>query len=147
MRLSLFAAAALACFALATPVLAQSEEDVMAQIEDLHGMSTEFGEAFAQLQDSFLFGDPSGMANLGAYPLPVQANGEAYDLLDPQDLVDNFDALLTPETQSALGGQDFDDLIVTSDGVGFANGALWMNLLCEDDSCNNAYWAITSINN
>jgi hypothetical protein len=147
MRLSLFAAAALACVAFATPVLAQSEEDVMAQIEDLHGMSTEFGEAFAQLQDSFLFGDPSGMANLGAYPLPVQANGEAYDLLDPQDLVDNFDALLTPETQSALGGQDFDDLIVTSDGVGFANGALWMNLLCEDDSCNNAYWAITSINN
>jgi hypothetical protein len=147
MRLSLFAAAALACVAFAMPVFAQSEEDVMAQIEDLHGMSTEFGEAFAQLQDSFLFGDPSGMASLGAYPLPVQANGEAYDLLEPQDLVDNFDALLTPETQSALGSQDFDDLIVTSDGVGFANGALWMNLLCEDDSCNNAYWAITSINN
>jgi hypothetical protein len=147
MRLSLFAAAALACVALATPVLAQSEEDVMAQIESLHGMSTEFGEAFAQLQDSFLFGDPSGMASLGAYPLPVQANGEAYDLLEPQDLVDNFDALLTDETQSALGGQDFDDLIVTSDGVGFANGALWMSLICEDDSCGNAYWAITSINN
>ena len=147
MRLSLFAAAALACAAFATPVFAQSEEDVMAQIETLHGMSTEFGEAFAQLQDSFLFGDPSGIASLGVYPLPVQANGEAYDLLEPQDLVDNFDALLTEETQSALGGQDFDDLIVTSDGVGFANGALWMSLLCEDDSCNNAHWAITSINN
>lgn len=145
MRLLALAAFAFAAFVPAA--FAQSEEDVMAQIEDLHGMSSEFGEAFAQLQDSFLFGDPSGMASLGAYPLPVQANGEAYDLLEPQDLVDNFDALLTPETQSALASQDFDDLIVTSDGVGFANGALWMNLVCEDESCTNAYWAITSINN
>jgi hypothetical protein len=147
MRLLPFAAAAFAFAALVPAAFAQSEEDVLAQIEDLHGMSAEFGEAFAQLQDSFLFGDPSGMASLGAYPLPVEANGEAYDLLEPQDLVDNFDALLTPETQSALGAQDFDDLIVTSDGVGFANGALWMNLVCEDDSCESAYWAITSINN
>jgi hypothetical protein len=147
MRLSLLAAAALACAAFATPIFAQSEEDVMAQIEDLHGMSAEFGEAFGQLQDSFLFGDPWGMASLGAYPLPIEANGEAYDLLEPQDLVDNFDSLLTSETQSALAGQGFDDLIVTSDGVGFANGALWMNLVCEDESCTNAFWAITSINN
>jgi hypothetical protein len=62
-------------------------------------------------------------------------------------LVDNFEALLTEETRAALAGQDFADLIVTSDGVGFANGALWMNLICEDDSCNSAHWAITSINN
>ena len=146
MRFS-FAAAALACVAFAPPVFAQSEEDVMAQIESLHGMSTEFGEAFGQLQDAFLFGDPSGMANLGAYPLPVQANGEAYDLLEPQDLVDNFDGLLTAETQQALAGQDFADLIVTSDGVGFANGALWMNVICDDENCASGYWAITSINN
>jgi hypothetical protein len=147
MRLSVFAAAAFALVALSTPVFAQSEEDIMAQIESLHGMSEEFGAAFSQLQESFLFDDPSAMADLGAYPLPVQANGEAYDLLEPQDLVDNFDALLTEETQSAIGGQDFDDLIVTSEGVGFANGALWMSLICGDNACDEAHWAITSINN
>jgi hypothetical protein len=147
MRLAQLAAAALAYLAFFAPAFAQSEEDVLAQIEELHGLSTEFGEAFAQLQDSFLFGDPSGFASLGEYPLPVQANGEAYDLLEAQDLVDNFDALLTSETQAALASQDFDDLIVTSDGVGFANGAVWMNLLCVDDSCTEAYWAITAINN
>ena len=147
MRLNRLAAIAVAFLAFVTPVLAQSEEAVMEQIETLHGMSEEFGEAFGQLQDSFLFGDPSGLASLGEYPLAVQANGEAYDLLEAQDLVDNFEALLTEETRAALAGQDFADLIVTSDGVGFANGALWMNLICEDDSCNSAHWAITSINN
>ena len=147
MRLNRLAAIAVAFLAFVAPVLAQSEEAVMEQIETLHGMSEEFGEAFGQLQDSFLFGDPSGLASLGEYPLAVQANGEAYDLLEAQDLIDNFEALLTEETRAALAGQDFADLIVTSDGVGFANGALWMNLICEDDSCNSAHWAITSINN
>ena len=147
MRLNRLAAIAVAFLAFVAPVLAQSEEAVMEQIDTLHGMSEEFGEAFGQLQDSFLFGDPSGLASLGEYPLAVQANGEAYDLLEAQDLVDNFEALLTEETRAALAGQDFADLIVTSDGVGFANGALWMNLICEDDSCNRAHWAITSINN
>ena len=147
MRLTILIASTIACLAFAAPALAQGEEEVMGQIEDLHGMSIEFGEAFAELQDAFLFGDPSGMASLGEYPLPVQANGEAYDLLEAQDLVDNFDALLTTETQAALANQDFDDLIVTSDGVGFANGALWMNLICEDDTCDSAYWGITAINN
>ncbi len=147
MRLPLFAAAAIAFATLTGPTLAQSEEDVLERIEALHGMSTEFGEAFGQLQDSFLFGDPAGFASLGEYPLPVQANGEAYDLLEAQDLVDNFDYLLTTETQVALGAQDFDDLIVTSDGVGFADGAVWMNIVCTDESCESGYWAITVINN
>lgn len=126
---------------------AQSEEDVMAQIESLHGQSLEFGEVFGLFLDAFLFGDPTTIADLAFYPLEVAANGELYDILEPQDLVDNFDALLMQETIDALSSQDFDDLIVTSDGVGFANGALWMSLVCHDDSCAEASWGIIRISN
>ena len=146
MRLNALAAA----FALtltAIPAFAQSEEDIMAQIENIHGDSIGFGEAFSILQESFLFDNPAAFAELGLYPLTVNANGEVYDILEPQDLVDNFNSLLTPETQSALGGQDFDDLIVTSEGVGFANGVLWMSNICYDDACSQTFWAIISINN
>ncbi|QQR36944.1 hypothetical protein JI749_04770 [Devosia oryziradicis] len=146
MRLTVLAAAFVLTLA-AVPAFAQSEEDVMAQIENIHGDSVGFGEAFGRLQDAFLFGDPTTIADLGAYPLTVNANGEVYDILEPQDLVDNFDALLTQETQDALGSQDFADLIVTSEGVGFANGALWMSNICYDDGCNKTAWAIISINN
>jgi hypothetical protein len=131
----------------AVPAFAQSEEDIMAQIENIHGDSIGFGEAFSMLQESFLFDNPAAFAELGLYPLTVNANGEVYDILDPQDLVDNFNSLLTAETRSALGGQDFDDLIVTSEGVGFANGALWMSNICYDDACSQTFWAIISINN
>ena len=147
MRLTLLAAPLLAALTLVTPVLAQSEEDVMAQIENLHGKSVEFGEAFAQLQDAFLFDDPTAIADLGIYPIAVNANGESYDILEAQDLIDNFDSLLTPETQAALASQDFADLIVTSEGVGLANGALWMTNVCLDDGCAQTQWGILSINN
>lgn len=147
MRLS-FAAALFALPLLAVPVLAQSEEDVMSQIENIQGDSEGFGEAFGQLQDGFLFGDLAvTMANLAFYPLSIGANGESYDILEAQDLLDNFDNLITLETQDALANQDFADLIVTSDGVGFANGALWMANVCLDDGCAETAWGIISINN
>jgi hypothetical protein len=147
MRLEILATAALAFVAITAPAWAQSEEDVMEQIETLHGMSEEFGAAFGQLQDSFLFDDPSAFADLGIYPLSVAANGEVYDILEAQDLLDNFDSLVTEETKAAVGGQDFADLIVTSEGVGFGAGALWMSLVCLDDACEEAQWGIIRINN
>jgi hypothetical protein len=146
MRLTALAAA-FALTLIAGPAFAQSEEDIMAQIENIHGDSIGFGEAFSLLQESFLFDDPAAFADLALYPLTVNANGEVYDILEPQDLVDNFNSLLTSETRSALGGQDFADLIVTSEGVGFANGALWMSNICYDDACSETFWAIISINN
>lgn len=147
MRPASLAATTLALALFAVPAFAQSEEEVMARIENLHGQSAEFGEAFGQLQDAFLFNNPAGIADLAFYPLEVAANGELYDVLEPQDLVDNFDALLAPETIEALARQDFADLIVTSDGVGFANGALWMSLVCLDDGCAEAAWGIIRITN
>jgi hypothetical protein len=145
MRLIRFAA--LALLACATPAFAQDEGDVMDSIERIHGDSVAFGEAFAQLQDAFLFDDPAAFADLGLYPLEVRANGEEYELLEPQDLVDNFDSLLTEETIEGLSSQDFADLIVTSEGVGLANGALWMTNICLDDGCTETRWGILSINN
>ena len=147
MRLPILAAACLAATLLAAPAFAQSEEQVMAQIESIHGDAEGFGEAFGLLQDAFLFGDPTTIADLGLYPMMVNANGETYDILEAQDLIDNFDALLTSETQAALASQDFADLIVTSEGVGFADGALWMTNFCLDDDCAETQWGILSINN
>ncbi|MCS6759850.1 MAG: hypothetical protein MO852_13585 [Candidatus Devosia euplotis] len=94
-----------------------------------------------------MFDSPNAMVDLEVYPLSVNANGETYDTLEAQDLVDNFDSLSTRDTIAALSSQDYTDLIVTSDGVGFANGALWMSLVCTDDSCDDSNWGIISINN
>ena len=143
----LLAAIVAAASAIALPAAAQSADEVHSRIEALHGDADGFADAFELLTQTMKFGDPVTVAGLGAYPLRVEANGEVYDVLEEQDLVDNFDRLVMHETQASVADHDYADLFVNSDGVMFADGALWMALVCEDDSCTSSRWAITAINN
>lgn len=142
------ALAFVALITLAAPAAAQvSPEQMRAQIEQVHGFSAEFATAFDEITAAMRDGDPATVASYGAYPLEVAANGELYDILEPRDLTDNWDSLLLPQTVSDIGDQDYGSLIVTSDGIGFANGAMWMNFVCDDDSCASGNWQITRITN
>lgn len=143
----LFAALLAAANAIALPAAAQSTDEVHSRIEALHGDADGFDKTFEQLTQPMGSGDAETVARLGSYPLRVEANSEVYDVLEAQDLVENFDRLVMSETQARVANQDYADLFVNSDGVMFADGALWMTLICEDDSCASSSWAITAINN
>lgn len=129
------------------PAAAQSEEDVYAGIESIHGNADGFFELFSLLQDAVMFGDPVTFGQYAFFPLSVNANGESYDVLEEQDLLDNFDMLVSPDTLQAVLNQDVADLIVTSEGVGLGDGALWITNVCLDDDCAETQWGIISINN
>lgn len=131
----------------ATPALAQSEEDIHASIEAIHGNADGFFEVFSMLQDAVMFGDPVTWGQYAFFPLTVNANGETYDVLEEQDLADNFDMLVSQDTQQALLNQDVADLIVTDEGVGIGNGAVWITNVCLDDECAETQWGIIAINN
>ena len=139
------AATALFALGLTVPALA-SEEEIYANIEAIHGDADGFFEVFAAVQDAVMF-NPVDIAGYAFYPLTVNANGETYDVIEQQDFVDNFDSLILPETLEAIGSQDVDDLIVTDEGVGLGNGAMWITNVCLDESCNETQWGILSINN
>jgi hypothetical protein len=143
-RLALLAAATL----FATPAFAQmSPEQMNERIEQVQGKSAEFGTAFDEITAAMRDGDIATVASYGSYPFQVAANGELYDIFQQSDFTDNWDALLLPETIQAIGDQDYGSLIVSSEGIGFADGAMWMNYVCDDDSCNTGYWLITRITN
>lgn len=139
------AATALFALALIAPAAA-GEEEIYADIEAIHGNADGFFEIFAGVQDAVMF-NPTDIAGYAFYPLTINANGETYDVLEEQDFLDNFDSLILPETLEAIGAQDVDDLIVTDEGVGLGNGAMWITNVCLDDSCNETQWGILSINN
>lgn len=139
--------AAIALFALSLLAPASaSEEEVYANIEAIHGDADGFFEVFAGVQDATMF-NPVDITGYAIYPLTINANGETYDILEEQDFIDNFDDLILPETLEAIGSQDVDDLIVTSEGVGLGNGAMWITNICLDDACTDTQWGILSINN
>lgn len=132
---------------LTLPATAMDEAEVMSNIENLQGDANGFFEVFGLVQDAFNFGDPVTVADHVAYPITINANGETYDVQAKQDMLDNFDTLVSPETRTAVGNQDVGDLIVNSDGVGIGNGAIWMANVCLNDACSKTVWKITAINN
>ena len=147
--------AALAGFLLSMPfagmTIAQDLSDPAAMavhdsIEDMHGDADGFDAAFEIVTEAFRFGDPTTIADLGSYPMQAFARNEAYDLLEQANLLDNFDDLLQPETQERIAAQDYSDLLVTADGVMFADGAMWMANVCLDETCSETTWAIITLN-
>lgn len=139
-------ASALLTLALVVPATA-SEEEVYANIEAIHGNADGFFEVFSLLQDAVMFGDPVTFGQYAFYPLAVNDSDGNYEIVDEQDFMDNFDTVLPQATLDAIAGQDVDDLIVTSEGVGIDNGAMWITNVCLDDACNQTQWGILSINN
>lgn len=137
----------LATTPLAAGAFAQTDNEVYNKIEELHGDATGFDRPLRQLVQAMRSGDAEAIAGLAEYPLTVKANGETYDVENAEDFVENFDDLVTPETRSAVGRQQYKDLFVSSDGVMIANGAVWMGAVCEDDACQDSHWAIIAINN
>ncbi len=145
-RIAIFAAA-IALSAATYPALAQDEQAAWDNIENIHGDAAGFFDLLGILQDAASNGDTLTIADNAFYPLLVNANGESYDVLEAQDLIDDFDSLVYPETLEALMNQAPDDLIVTSEGVGLGNGAIWITNICVDDACAETQWGILSINN
>lgn len=144
----ILAAILLLAFA-ASPALAQTDDDVFAALEGVYGIEEagNFDAYFTALTTAFAEGDSQTLAEMGSYPFEVAANGELYDIFTPQDFTSNFDALLLPETIDAIANQAYADLIVTDEGVGFANGALWLANVCADEACASSDWLITRISN
>ncbi len=87
------------------------------------------------------------VAKLGSYPLTVRANGEVYDVPEAQDLIDNLDSLVMPDTQTLVAEQEIGDLMVNSDGVMVGAGEVWLSAVCADNACNSVRWRIIAINN
>lgn len=129
------------------PAAAQTRAEVIERIEMLHGEAEAFVHAFEIVTNGFRDGAIDAIVLFADYPLTVEANGELYDIFTPQDLMDNFDRLLMPETQTGIARQEFSKLFVNSDGVMFLDGALWMALVCLDDACTESDWSIIAINN
>ncbi len=144
-----FLCAVLLALSISTPLpaVAQSADEVRDRIEALHGDAEGFEAIFEILVEAMGDEDAVTVAELGDYPLVVHANGETYDILEPQDLAENFEALVMVETRAIVAEQAFEKLFVNSDGVMFGAGELWVTRVCADESCADAYWAILTINN
>jgi hypothetical protein len=131
----------------ALPVVAEQQVDTRYLIEEILGNAQGFDRSFRRLQNAVRFDDPVTLANLGEYPLTVSTNGEVFEVPSADHLISKYDTLMPETTRQEIAAQNYDDLIVSSEGVGFANGAIWMNAICDTEDCSVSHWSIVGINN
>lgn len=126
----------------AAPVLADDME-VHDRIEQVLGFADDLDEPMLSVRNALIERDAAALAEFTEFPLRT-SNGE---IADADELADRIDEVASPSVRKAMKSMKYSDLIVSSDGVGMGNGAAWMNLICDDDSCNEAHWALISVNN
>lgn len=127
-------AAALA-FALASPALAQTDEDTTAALEMNFGAAAQFQDAFNAIQQAVEADDAEAFALMVSYPFKVAVDGEDDILEGPEAVVEHYESMMTDEIRSAILDQEYKDLFVNAEGVMFGDGQVWMTAICQDDAC------------
>ena len=127
------------------PALADQDEVIATQIEEMHGDLTGFNDAFGIVTTAMAEGDLQRLAAFADYPLLVHNGDNTYNVESGDDFVDNIQDYVTDETQQIVANQRYDQLFVNGDGVMFGDGAMWMARACDNDDCSEGHWFIKSI--
>jgi hypothetical protein len=120
---------------LASPVAAQTVEDVNNTIDNVLGDHTKFEEAFHAVQSAVADNDAEAFAAWVAYPIGVNIEGEDTVLETPEALVEQYDSFMTEEITAAVTGQRYEEVLVNFQGIMFGEGQVWINGVCTDDEC------------
>jgi hypothetical protein len=139
-------ALAAALFA-ATPVLAQTADDVNQQIDNILGPHEVYATAIETIQKALTNGEIEGIAGYIPFGEAIKVNGEDVVIADEAELADRFDELFNDKVVAAVTSQDYASLFVNQDGIMFGDGALWISGICVDDTCADVFVNITAINN
>ncbi len=127
---------------LAAPAIAD-DMAVHDRIEQVLGFADDLDEPMLSVRNALIEGDAAALAEFTEFPLRTSSG----EIADADELAARIDEVASPSVRKAMKSMQYSDLIVSSDGVGMGNGAAWMNLICDDNACNEAHWALISVNN
>ena len=131
--------------ALPLPAAAASAADVNAKIDSVLSDHEGFAKAFKILQANI--DDGTEMAKEYEYPLTVVVDGKEVAFATQEDFVAGYDAMITPAIVATVKKQKYKDLTVSSQGVMFGSGQLWVNEFCLDgEDCQDSSWDISAVN-
>ncbi|WP_335672062.1 DUF4087 domain-containing protein [Phyllobacterium zundukense] len=89
--------------------------------------------------------DTAAVAAAVRYPIGVEINGKASTIKSASQFVKNYDAIMTREITDAVVKQKLDDLFVNWKGIMFGDGEIWINGICNDNTCKNVDIKVATI--
>jgi hypothetical protein len=127
------------------PLLAQTDGDVISQLDAMFGSADPFVEAFQAIQEAVDGGDPETVAEWVAYPISVDIDGEQMTISEAETFVEYYDSIVTEDIAEIIINQRFADLFVNADGAMFGSGEVWLTAICNNEDCSDTSVRIIAI--
>lgn len=99
----------------------------------LFGQSVSFHEFFDSFQLAAKNNDRNALLDLIEYPLYIQT--KPVRLLNRDVLDREFATIFNEQLLNIVRTQDYEQLQITTNGVGFGHGDLWFGGVCEERNC------------
>ena len=125
--------------------VAQTDGDVVYQLDQMFGSADPFVAAFQGIQNAVDGGDPDTVAEWVAYPISVDVDGEAMTISDAETFVEYYDSIVTEDIAQTIINQRFADLFVNADGAMFGSGEMWLTSICNNEDCTDTDVRIIAI--
>jgi hypothetical protein len=132
---------------IASPVLAQTADEIDKKIDDLLGSHEIYATAIQTIQKALADGDIRSIGGYIPYGEPIKINGEDVVIADETDLENRFAEVFNEKVVNAVTGQQYETLFVNQDGIMFGDGEMWLRGECLDDACTDVFVDIAAINN
>jgi hypothetical protein len=119
----------------AGPALAATDAEINGTIAKVLGHADLYENAVKSFQQAVAAGNKEDAAAFIRYPIPITINGKKRVIRSPTEFVKNYDSIMTPDIVAAVKNQNYGDLLVSSKGVMFGNGEVWITGMCLDRHC------------
>lgn len=103
--------------------------------------SEKFNNLFILIQEAVSSDSKELIADNVLYPLRVNSKDGYVEINDKEELISNYDEIITDKVKSALSKQTIEELFVNYQGVMVGNGEIWFGSLVDESK-----YGITTIN-
>lgn len=85
------------------------------------------------------------VAALVHYPIKVNPGKKPFTIKNEKAFIKDYDNIITPDIQTAIFKQKYENLFVNSQGAMIGDGEVWISGFCRDKSCKQSDIKISTI--
>jgi hypothetical protein len=107
----------------------------------------EFKPFFGKLQTAVKQDNAVALSKMISYPIAVfDSRGKKTILKNPRQAIASYQKFATPSWKKSIANYRYEDLFANYKGVMVDNGKIWINAICNDNSCTKHQIKISTIN-
>ena len=102
-------------------------------------------QILTELQAAVAKHNTPAVAALVHYPIKVNPGKKPFTIKNEKAFIKDYDNIITPDIQTAIFKQKYENLFVNSQGAMIGDGEVWISGFCRDKSCKQSDIKISTI--